>query len=114
MNANEMRIKIFSSDGAELLEVPFGTRHVTFAIRNAGHRGAISEALIAQYVGQLIWRAGEDWKRQMEEWMRSRVAAQWSSEKNVVEVDAAVRAELEKFLSWESMEVNAEKSPEIQ
>jgi hypothetical protein len=100
MNANEMRIKIFSSDGAELLEVPFGTRHVTFAIRNAGHRGEITEAVVAEYVARLIWRAGEDWKRQMDEWMRARVAARWSAERNMVEVDAEARGELENFLSW--------------
>lgn len=101
---NKMTLKIFRPDGVELLSVPFGTDHVTWAIRNSGFCGRIDERRIAQYIGELVWRAGNDWERQKNEWMKLRVGQLYQPGADLTEINNAVISEVADFLDWNPRE----------
>lgn len=71
---NKMYLQILGFDGNPLGSVPFDTDHVTWAIRNSGFYGRVSEGLIAQYISNLIQQAGDNWERQKVEWVKKTVA----------------------------------------
>jgi hypothetical protein len=98
---NKMTLKIFGSDGTELASVPFGVDHVTWAIRTAGFQGRITEARIAQYIGELVYKSGQSWDQQKTEFIKRRVAELYQPGVDMATLDTKVQAEVSKFLSWE-------------
>jgi hypothetical protein len=101
----EMSITIRASNGAELFTVPFGTLHVTFAIRAAGWRGEITEPIIARYVADLINSAGESWKRQLLDLQRRLYAeALDPGQPNAgAAAEARAKEQLNQLLSWSAL-----------
>lgn len=99
----KMTLKIFGTDGTELLSVPFDTDHVTWAIRNSGYCGAINESKIAQYIGEIVWRAGNDWERQKLEWIKAQVGARYQPGADMAALDQQVRDELATWLGWNAL-----------
>lgn len=97
---NKMQLKILGTDGTELIVVPFDTDHVTWAIRNSGFKGRITEQRIAYYIGEIVWRAGNDWDKQKQEWIKLRVATLYQPGMDMAALDAQVQQELSVWLGW--------------
>ena len=98
---NKMKLQILDSNDTPLGAVPFETDHVTWAIRNSGFYGRVTEGVIAQYIAKMILQAGENWERQKVEWIKKNVADLYNPGDDMTVVNAQVDALVQRYLSWE-------------